>query len=1067
MGIRDDQCDAQRFERLVADGAPREALALWRGPALADVTEPFAAPEARRLEERRLDALDMAIDADLAAGRHAEVVAELDALVAAHPLREGLHRQRMLALYRAGRQAEALEAYREARRVLVDEIGVEPGPELRSLHEAILRQDSELEGRTPPRRAEPAVRRTFVGRERELAELTDALEAALGRRPTLLLIGGEPGIGKSLLADQASSLAAARGMRVLWGRCWEAGGAPAYWPWAQALRAYLRDMDPADVRRLLGTGAADVAQMLPELHGLLPDLPPAPSLDPDGARFRLFDSVIGFLRVASDVRPLTVVVDDLHAADAPSMLLLRFLAHELRDVRIVIIATYRDAESRAGGALNETVAELRREPIARLLALGGLDRPEVAGCIELVAGARPDDALAMAIHDETEGNPLFVTELVRLLAAEGRLAEASGSPWRASLPQGMREVIAHRLRHLSPDCRDLLTEASVLGREFRFDVLEAVSGRSRDELLDLLDEALAARVLTDLPGSRTGLRFSHALIRDSLYSELGRRERMRLHRRAAEALELVYGAAREPHLAELAYHTFEAAPAGDVRRAIDYARQAAERAADLVAYEEAARHYEMALDALALEPDPDEALRCELLLGLGDAQARGGDTAAWKDTFAGAADIARAISASEQLARAALGYGGRFVWFRAGSDRRLIPLLEDALGALSRDHPLRARLLARLAGALRDRPVAERRAELCREAVELARGLDDRGALANAVEGTYAALTWPRDVDAWLEMATELTRLGTETDDAENAFSGHQHAWGAQMVRGDIAAADAELASMAEFAGALRQPAQLWGLGMSRAARAMFDGRFEEAERLIGDTVALRSRGHGTLGGVDDTTFDYVRILQTFGLRRERGGLADLWEAIERYSAEHSTFFIFRCVMVSADSQIGRAADAQRELDRLGDDGFAGLETGTEWHFSASLLAETVAALGAARHAPGLYRALRPYGAYNVMNYPELSLGSAERYLGLLATTMARWEDAEAHFESAMTANARMGARPWLAHTAHDYAAMLLARGDPARGRPQDLVREAIGAFRELGMEEWAQRAGRLEQPPS
>ena len=256
-------------------------------------------------------------------------------------------------------------------------------------------------------------------------------------------------------------------------------------------------------------------------------------------------------------------------------------------------------------------------------------------------------------------------------------------------------------------------------------MLEAVSGRSRDELLDLLDEALAARVLTDLPGSRTGLRFSHALIRDSLYSELGRRERMRLHRRAAEALELVYGAAREPHLAELAYHTFEAAPAGDVRRAIDYARQAAERAADLVAYEEAARHYEMALDALALEPDPDEALRCELLLGLGDAQARGGDTAAWKDTFAGAADIARAISASEQLARAALGYGGRFVWFRAGSDRRLIPLLEDALGALSRDHPLRARLLARLAGALRDQPVAERRAELCREAVELARGLDD------------------------------------------------------------------------------------------------------------------------------------------------------------------------------------------------------------------------------------------------------------------------------------------------------------------------------------------------------
>ena len=343
------------------------------------------------------------------------------------------------------------------------------------------------------------------------------------------------------------------------------------------------------------------------------------------------------------------------------------------------------------------------------------------------------------------------------------------------------------------------------------------------------------------------------MIRDSLYGELSRRERVRLHRRAAEALETVYGRERQPHLAELAHHFLEAAPNGDVDKAIAYARQAAEHAAAVLAYEEAARLYEMALDAIALDEPTDEATRCELLLSLGDAQARGGDPASWKDTFAQAAEVARNLQAPEELARAALGYGGRFVWFRAGSDRRLVPLLEDAIDALPRDSPLRARLLARLAGALRDQPAAERRASLCREAVELARTLGDPATLAHALQGTYSALSWPRDTEAWLAMATELTRLGEQTGDAEHAFNGHQHAWGAYMVRGDMGAAESELSQMTALARRLRQPAQLWSLAMSQASRAMFHGDFQEAEEFIEGAVELRSRGHGALGGVDDT----------------------------------------------------------------------------------------------------------------------------------------------------------------------------------------------------------------------
>jgi tetratricopeptide (TPR) repeat protein len=693
-----------------------------------------------------------------------------------------------------------------------------------------------------------------------------------------------------------------------------------------------------------------------------------------------------------------------------------------------------------------------------------LDLPEVARCIELIADATPGDELAAAIHGETEGNPLFVTELVRLLAEEQRLEEAAHAPWRASIPQGMREVIAHRLRNLSPDCRDLLTEASILGREFRLDVLDAVSERPSDEVLDLLDEALAARVIGDLPSGRSGLRFSHALIRDSLYGELGRKARLRLHRHAAEALETVYGRERNPHLAELAHHFLEAAPGGEADKAIEYASQAASRAAALLAYEEAARLYQMALDALELKTTTgDQARRCELLLALGDVQARGGDPASWKETFAQAAEVARQVDAPEQLARAALGYGGRFVWFRAGSDRRLIPLLEDALDRLPREHPLRARLLARLAGALRDQPAAERRASLCKEAVELARKLGEPATLAYALEGTYSALSWPRDADAWLAMATELARLGDETGDAEHAFNGHQHAWGAYMVRGDMRAADGELSQMTELARGLRQPAQFWSLAMSQASAAMLEGRFEEAERVIDGAVELRSRGHGALGGVDDTTFYYVTHLQTWALRRERGGLEAVREPIERYVAEHPTLFIFRCVRVSVYSQLGFTTEAQRELDELGADDFAGLEVGTEWHFAACLLAEACASLRDVGHARRLYDVLAPYGDFNVMAHPEFSLGAAARYLGVLAATMSSWQEGAAHFEQALTMNARMGARPWLAHTRHDYGAMLLRHGEARqRERARELISEAQSSYRELGMKPWMDKADEL-----
>jgi DNA-binding SARP family transcriptional activator len=1079
LEIDPEQLDLHLFEQLAAEGRRAldagdpdqaaetldEALALWRGPPLSDFAyADFAQAEASRVEEIRQAALEDRVQADLERGRHGEAISELERLIAAEPLRERPRAQLMLALYRSGRQAEALEAYTEARSALVDELGIEPGRELKELQDAILRQDPELDLeraiKDVPARptSEPAATRrseSFVGRQSELAEFQAAFDDALTGRMSLFLIAGEPGIGKSRLADEATSLAQVGQARVCWGRCWEAGGAPAYWPWVQALREYIRTGGEEQVRELLGPGAADIAQMLPELHELFPDLPPPPSLDPEGARFRLFDSTASFLRAAGEERPVVLVLDDLHAADEPSLLLLRFLARSLHDARVAIVGAYRDTEPRRE-ALLEAVAEARREPITRYIRLGGLDVAEVATVVELIGGIEPTEKLALAIHRETEGNPLFVGELVRLLASEGRLEDAADATGALSIPQGVREVIDHRLRRLSEPCKDLLSVASVLGREFRLDALERVSERPRGELLDRLDEAQAARVVVDLPAGRGGLRFSHTLIRDSLYRDLGTGDRLRLHRRAVSALEALYAPKLEPHLAELAYHSFEAAPAGDTEKAIEYARRAGDQAAALLAYEEAARLYRMGLEALESQTPPDEAARCELLLALGGAEARGGDVPAAMETFLHAAEVARALHAPEQLARAALGYGGRWIWFRAGKDQRLIPLLEDALATLPEgDSELRAMLLARLAGALRDHPIPERRTALTQEALEIARRLGEPRTLAHAVGGTYSAFSWPRDSEAWLAMASELVRLGEEIGDKEQAFFGHFHAFGAFMVKGDIRAADREFAATETLAQELRQPAQTWLVWVEDATREVFSGHLQRAEEVMERAAKLGSRAQGL-----DATYWYVTNLQGWALRREQGRLPEIANSLESYVAEYPDVFIFRCLLASLHSDLGHERTAREELDRLAADRFAELHVGTEWFFGASVLASVCDRLDDAARAEPLYEALLPYADYNVYAHPEASIGSASHPLGLLATTMSRWQEAEAHFERALEMNARMGARPWVAHTQLDYARMLIKRGAGEDGRrASELLRSAGTGFEELGMTSWAETA--------
>ncbi|MEA2136090.1 MAG: eukaryotic-like serine/threonine-protein kinase, partial [Solirubrobacteraceae bacterium] len=1005
LRVDSDELDLARFRRLAAEGRPEEALSLWRGPPLAEFArERFAQPAIARLEELHLTCLEERGERELARGRHAELAGELDALVAEHPLREGFRAQQMLCLYRCERQADALEAYREARSALVDELGIEPGRRLRELHQAILEQDPALEVAAAPDPTRRARDGTFVGREAELAELVGGLDDAFAARGRLFLLVGEPGIGKSRLAEELIARAEDRGARVLVGRCWEAGGAPVYWPWVQSLRTYVRETDPTLLRAQLGAGAADLAQIVPELRERLSATGEPVAGDAEAARFRLFDATAQFLRRASESRPIVLVLDDLHAADASSLLLLQFVARELGAARILLLAACRDVDPVPGPALAQMLAEVGREPGTRRLDVAGLSEAELEDFVGLETAA---PVAVGALHEQTGGNPLFAGEIVRLQSVEGR----------RSVPQSVRAVIARRLTHLSEACNRALVLASVLGREFAIDALARLSDVSEDELLDLLDEAITARVVSDVPGVPGRARFAHVLIRDTLYEGLSGARRVMLHRRAVDALETLYGDESGPHLAELAHH---AIAGRDDERAVDYATRAADRALASLADEEAARQYETALAALG---DSDESTRCRLLLSLGEAESRAGNGSAAKAALLAAARIARRLGLAPELARAAAEYGGRIVYARASADEQLLPLLEEGLAALGEeDVDLRVRLLARLAGALRDEPSRSRRDTLSREAVTHARRASNDAALAYALDGRAIAIVAPDTFGEVISIGRELREIAERIGDRERVVHGYMHALGPLLAMGEIDAARRELEAAEHVARELRQPAHLWDVGGAAAMLALSDGRLAEAEALVEEVRELGER-------VQPDMAVPVYVMQRYTLCEFRGRLEEIEPAIVDLVARHPSRQVFRCVLAHLQARLGRLPEAGRTLHELARDRFAALPFDQEWLFGMSFLAEAAGLVGDAGAATVLHELLVPWAGLNVVDQCEGMRGSVSRYLGILAASAQRFEEAERHFEAALATNTRTAALPWLAYSQTDYARMLDARG--------------------------------------
>ncbi len=920
-------------------------------------------------------------------------------------------------------------------------------------------------GRRPWQEAAASVERfggrtPFVGRERELAALGAYLDAAAAGQGAIVLVGGEPGIGKTRTAEELSGRALEHGMRVLWGRCWEGAGAPAFWPWVEALRTLVRSGDAAALREALRQGAADLAVLLPELReqlGAPPDLPALPALEPDQARFRLFESVSAFLRTLAARQPLLLVLDDLHSADAPSLLLLQFLARDLTSAPLLVLGTYRDVEVDRAHPLSETLAALRRQPAFAHIPLRGLPIDAVLAVLRNLAPAGSESAFAHALYDETEGNPFFIQEVLRHLSESGRAAVDAASLRTIGVPDGVREVIGRRVARLSPACIRALTMSAVIGRQFSAGVLRAALAAGETALDDralaeALDEAEATRIIAAVPDAPGSYRFAHALLRETLYEELTSMRRIRLHREAGLALEAWYAADMEPHLAELAHHFVHAAAGGEVERAITYATLAAERSGRLLAYEEAARQYVLALQSLDLQERGPTPRRCDFLLALGEAEARAGRTAQARERFAQAADLARTLQTPERLARAALGFGGPVVTV-GEVDAPLVRLLDEALSALG-DEPsaLRARVLGRLAMELLYSEETDRRRNLSAEAVAMARRSGDVAALGFALNARHYAIWEPATLPERLTAATEIVQLGETSGNPDLAMQGRRWRIPDLLEAARRNEADAEIENLAHLAEDARQPLYRWYAAVFRAAQALLDGRFAEAGALIDAAHAAGERTHS------GTALIYERG-QRMVLLRELDRLGELEPWLR--GALAPTLPVLRCFLAWLCADSGRPGEARDHLRLLSADGFRAVRRDLTWLASAALLAELCLMLNEPDRAGVLYAQMLPYADWNVMVGIPVYLGSVSRYLGLLATVQRRWSVAERHFQRALLVNERLGAHGWLAHTRHEYAQMLLARADPHDAeRARALLAEARTLARTLGMSRLVHKLG-------
>jgi tetratricopeptide (TPR) repeat protein len=841
----------------------------------------------------------------------------------------------------------------------------------------------------------------LLGRSPEVAELEAGLGELSAGRGSLFLLTGEPGIGKTRLADEAARLAAARGVPVHWGRAWEAGGAPAYWPIVQALRS-------------MAAG--------PSILDALVTASP-PQLD----RFQLFEAVDAFLRAAAPP-PRLMVLDDLHAADPSALQLLHFMVRELRSRPLMVIGTYRDAEARLQPELRTLFAHIARE--ATVLPLRPLDRGEVAQYVAQATGSDPAGQRVDEIFLQSEGNPLFLREVLQLSGAQARRSE------------GIHEVVRARLALIPSESRAALEAAAVLGREFAAEPLAAVAGVPELEARARIEPAAHAGLVESF-GEPPRWRFTHVLLRQRLYEDLSSERRAALHRAAAAELRT----RREgPPLAELAHHLARAVPAVSPVEAAHAAMQAADHAMRLLAFEDALAFYESAQRLLGNDSAEERSV-AEAALGAGRALMRMAEVDRGREACTRAAELARRLGDGELFARAVIA--GGYEHAPMVRDLAAIARLEEALAMLPPgDGALRARCLAQLAADRQPEADLQPLVEMAREAVAMARRVGDPETLrATLSAATYALSVFADSAERRL-MNQEVVRLATAAGDRRLALRAHGFMVGDFVERGDMAGAQPHIVMVESLLREFRHGRHHWIASILRLMESLGEGRFEEAQRRYQEALegVAQDEARGALLAAAPIAIACVteRYEDVAGLESEvRARFDSLGYDLASYIGE------LMIAMLHGRSGDRRRAEAQLETLRA----HPPFETIDEPSWLAPLT-DACHLAGDAKLADRLYRTLLPRAQllYHLGPLTACIDLPYARHLGLLAETLGRADDAVAHLEAALELASRAGMRGHLARLRYELARSLLARGSADdRARAATLLAEARALATELG----------------
>jgi tetratricopeptide (TPR) repeat protein len=909
----------------------------------------------------------------------------------------------------------------------------------------------------------PLYRRVFVGREPELKQLQSAFDGAISGQGALMMVTGEPGIGKTALCEQLSTYVTLRGGRTLVGHCYEAGSLSLpYLAFVEALRSYVLSREVKDLKEELGSGAADVARIVSEIRERL-KIKLRAQKDPEEERYRLLHGVSEFLTNAADVQPMLVVLEDLHDADKGTLEMLTHVSRNLSAARLLIVGTYRDVEVDRSHPLSAALADLRRVSTYGRVLLRGLNADEVRRMMESITRESVPWGLAQAVHRQTEGNPLFVQEVIRYLTEEGLLTRKEGqwrptkdTPLEMSIPEGLRDVIGKRLSLLTPECNQLLSVASVIGREFALETLKAVAGVNEDVFVNALKEAVRLSILEERSQRATvRYRFTHAFFRQTLYEEMIAPQRLKLHRKVAHTLETLYARRLKDHAVELAEHFSHSTDPADLKKAVEYAEMAAKRATDVYAYGEAVRLLEQALKVQEVLDPEDKAKKCDLLLALGDALLLAGEHQRVIDMAAPQAfSLAEAIASKALASRACLlamrglvVYGTTLMGspeaarWTARADRYAEPdTIERAWTEC---------MLAWVQGSrVHSSPEWVAHA---RRALDLAHRLGDPDAYwliaGSALIGGAAA---PQREDERLRLAEELaqySRAGVNLLVLSLALWWMAHAFLEFGQRSRAEEVMAEMKALAERSG---QPNLLVISLLNDAIMAVWDGHLEEA-------VAIRRRML--------TRGEELGILEFAGrwagfIIPARVHLGDPDRALEvniRGSRELPQNIINDSVILYCLAHLGRYGEVAEMLEWMvvTRPGIGSSEDETGGYMDSISLEAAV--LAGHRQAAELL--LCRLAGSRCTTTGQILTTCTVRHMGAAAALLGRPDEARKYYQKAIKDCTEMKFRPELALTRLQLAELLLEHYPKQRAEALEHLDFAIREFKDMKMQPSLERA--------